>query len=398
MKKMISPEEALAEVLQHSRPLPAREVPLAEACGCVLDGDICADRDYPPFDRAMMDGYACCVSDAGSAVPVAGEVAAGQMREEPLEARSAIRIMTGAPCPPGTEMVVPVEQVARSNGHVQLPALLVPRANIARRGSECSAGDTVAQRGTVVTPLIIANLASFGYSHVRVIPRPSCHLITTGSEIVRDGAPVAPGQIRDSNGPMVEAMLRELDIPFSRTHADDTASALHQAIEEAAHADVVLLTGGVSAGDYDLVPGALEAAGVQPVFHKVRQKPGKPLYFGQRNDTLFFGLPGNPLAVHLCFHRYVAPALRARMGHEPIQAAGMGQLTDAVIARGERTHFRLCRAIRVGADTALHPLSGKGSADIYAVAGADAYIAVPPGPEGLPTHAEVAFEPIGDTP
>ena len=398
MKHMLTPEEALAEVLLLARPLSARAVPITEARGCVLAEDVRADRDYPPFDRAMMDGYACRVADSGRSVSVVGEVAAGAVRTEALETGTAVAIMTGAPCPPGTETVVPVEEVSRSNGHVSMPASLTARANVALCGSECRAGSLVAASGAVVTPLVIANLASFGYEAVRAVPRPRCHVVTTGAEIVLAGAPLAAGQIRDSNGPMLAALLGQLGVPCTHAQADDTTDALSAAIENAAGADVVLLTGGVSAGAYDLVPGVLESSGVEPVFHKVRQKPGKPLYFGRCGNTLFFGLPGNPLAVHLCFHRYVAPVLRALMQRNPAPASGRGYLTEAVTARGDRTHFRLCRVAREGARLALTPLAGKGSADIHAVAGADAYITVPPGSEGLAAHTELSFEYLGDSP
>lgn len=397
---MIDPDQALALVLNSVEPLSPRPVPIQDALGLTLAEEVCADRPYPPFDRAMMDGYAVRLADAGREAVVTGEIAAGDCIDKPLQDGAAYAIMTGAPCPPGTEAVAPVENVSRINGHARLPEAIASGEHVAPMGSECEAGVAVAHPGDRITPLIVANLATFGYTHVHAIPSPVCTVITTGSELAGvSGAPES-FQIRDANGPMLEALLREAGIPqILRCHAADTLESLESALNEARHADTVLLTGGVSAGVYDLVPQALEAHGVHVLFHKVTQKPGKPLLFGKLGTRLFFGLPGNPLATHLGFHRYVLPSLRAMAGRTAsVQRVCEGHLSRDIRGAGSRTLFQLCRVERSNAGWRVDPLPGKGSADIFTAATANAYVRIDSGIGPLHAGERVAFTILGEEP
>jgi molybdopterin molybdotransferase len=366
---------------------------VTDALGLTLAEDVVADRGYPPFPRAMMDGYAVRLADAGSTVPVVGEVAAGQSRDEPLRDGTAVSIMTGAPCPPGTEAVVPHEETTIGDEDVALPADLTPGRHIAPTGCECAAGVVVAVQGEEVTPLVIANLATFGYTEVSVVPPPRCAVVTTGSELVAPASEPGIAQIRDSNGPMMAAMTRLIGVSDVRQlHAGDTEQALDSKLADTEESDVVILTGGVSAGKYDLVPGTLEAHGVEIVFHKVMQKPGKPLLFGHIGSRLFFGLPGNPLACHMGFNRYIAPAIRKMMGKDPSPRVGEGRLATSVEPRGSRTRFMPCRTVPVDDGWKINVLNGKGSADIFASCPANSYIRVEPGTETLQEGTLVPFE------
>jgi len=280
---MIDPDEALRLVLEAAVPREPRRVPLVDACGLRLAETIRADRAYPPFDRAMMDGYAVAAADAGSTVEVRGEVAAGDVPGGRVEPGRCVQIMTGAPCPPGTEAVVPREETRRDGGRVTLPRNIQAGQHVAPEGSDCAAGSVILKAGDRVTPLAVAVLASLGRETVVAVPPLSLAVITTGAELVPVGQPVRPGQIRDSNGPMLAAMARDLGIPAPRhLHADDRLATIVHALEETADRDVVLLSGGVSAGNYDLVPHALARHGAEIVFHKVTQKPGKPMLFARR--------------------------------------------------------------------------------------------------------------------
>lgn len=400
MLRMIDPDQALALVLNSVEPLSPSLIPVQDALGLTLAEEIRADRPYPPFDRAMMDGYAVRLADAGREAVVQGQIAAGNCTGGPLSDGTAYAIMTGAPCPPGTEAVAPVETVCRINGRVRLPATMAPGEHVALKGSECNAGDAVADPGDRITPLVIANLATFGYTHIRAIPRPVCAVITTGSELAGETGAPESFQIRDANGPMLEALLREAgNRQVTRCHAADTLESLEQALEIVRGADVVLLSGGVSAGAYDLVPRALELHGVHVVFHKVTQKPGKPLLFGKLGTRLFFGLPGNPLATHLGFHRYVLPSLRAMAGRAaPAQPVHEGILSRDIRGAGTRTLFQLCRVELSNAGWRIEPLHGKGSADIFTAATANAYVRIDPGVGPFLAGERVAFTVLEDEP
>jgi molybdopterin molybdotransferase len=392
---MIDPDEALQLVLENVKPGEASWVPLDEACGLRLAQGVRADRDYPPFARAMMDGYAVRSEDAGLAVEIGAQVAAGQEAAVHVTAGCCVEIMTGAPCPPGTEAVIPKEQARRDGARVLLPEAIAAGDGIAAQGSECRAGSVVASPGERITPLVVAVLATVGVRTVCVLPRPSLAVITTGPELVPLDRQPSPVQIRDSNGPMLVAMARGMGLHSPlHLHADDAVGTIVRALERASDRAIVVLTGGVSEGAYDLVPKALETFGAELIFHKVRQKPGKPLLFARKKSQLFFGLPGNPLAAHLGFHRYVAAAVRRMTGEAPAPEPSRGRLAAPVRADGERTCFLLARARRDPADSTgwqVHPLNSATSADLFSPSGANGYLRVPPGESGLEAGAVVPF-------
>ena len=208
-------------------------------------------------------------------------------------------------------------------------------------------------------------------------------IVTTGAELIPPGRSPGPAEIRDSNGPMLQAMAREMGLEQPpHLHAADRLEAILEALEEAGDRDIVLLSGGVSAGKYDLVPDALERFGAGRIFHRVAQKPGRPLLLARKGSQLFFGLPGNPVSCHLCFHRYVGAAIRQMEGRTPLADPVSGQLTAAVQPRRSRTRFVLARTERLhraSTDWQIHPLSGTSSADMFACCRANCYVEVPPG-------------------
>lgn len=402
LQPMIGPDEALRLVLQTAPRSPSRKVPLAEACGLQLAEPIAADRDYPPFHRAMMDGYAVRTADAGRTVDVVGEVAAGSAVEVRVVPGQCLEIMTGAPCPPGTEAVVQKEHVRRRGNLATLPRNISSGQHIAPQGSECPSGRLVLQPGETITPLAIAVAASFGAGSVQIIPRPSLAVITTGGELVPLAEDPGPGQIRDSNGPMLVAMACDMGIERpAHLHAEDRVEAILYTLGQVADRDLVLLTGGVSVGTYDLVPEALERFGAQRVFHRVSQKPGKPLLLARKDRQLFFGLPGNPLAGHFCFQRYVAAAIRQMEGKLPLPEPIRGQLAAAVRPKSSRTYFVTARAEPAeGTPPAwlIHPLPAASSADVFASCQANCYAEVPPGNQEIPPGEVLSFTWIGGAP
>ena len=245
-------------------------------------------------------------------------------------------------------------------------------------------------------------MASCGRDSVRVFPRPRVAVITTGTELIPPGQTLAPAQIRDSNGPMLVVMARDMGLePPEHRHADDRLESLLDALDQSSSADIILLTGGVSVGNYDLVPKALEEFGATTIFHKVRQKPGKPFLLARKDEQLFFGLPGNPLASHFCFHRYVAAAVRRMEGKPPVPGSIFGELAEPVGAKRGRTYFVTARAVRCGDMSSkwrIHALPSATSADIFASAMANCYVEIPPGAEPVPEGKTLPFTWIGNAP
>jgi molybdopterin molybdotransferase len=296
------------------------------------------------------------------------------------------------------------EEVAREGDRVLLPTAIAAGQHVARRGSECAAGATVLEPGSRLSPLAIAVLASFGRQRVLAIPAPSLAVITTGDELVATGSVPGSAQIRNSNGPMLIAQARRAGLGETLAlHALDTAGSLAEALAAAADRDLVVLSGGVSAGGRDLVPRALEDAGAEIVLHRVKQKPGKPLLFAVRRrpsgNQLLFGLPGNPLSTHFCFHRYVLPAARKLMGRPPPHEAARARATlgEPLVARADRTLFLpLALARSDGGALAARALVGQGSADIFASWRAEAYLRLEPGEHRLEAGRELECELIGE--
>ena len=245
-------------------------------------------------------------------------------------------------------------------------------------------------------------MASCGRDSVRVFPRPRVAVITTGTELIPPGQTLAPAQIRDSNGPMLVVMARDMGLePPEHRHADDRLESLLDALDQSSSADIILLTGGVSVGNYDLVPKALEEFGATTIFHKVRQKPGKPFLLARKDEQLFFGLPGNPLASHFCFHRYVAAAIRRMEGKPSDLRAQEGELAEPVNRKRVRTYFVAARAEH--ADQAaggwrVRPLPGVSSADIFASCPANCYAQIPPGDDAARAADVISFTWIGNAP
>lgn len=374
-------------------------VALEDSVGRVLAQEVAADRDYPPFARAMMDGFAVCSADAGQTVRLIGTVAAGDPPGLEVTPGHCVAIFTGAACPPGADAVVPHESAVRDQQQVALPAVVPPGAHLAAVGSECPSGTVLFRAGQPITPLVVAVLATFGVASVRVWRSPRVRIISTGSELVPCHQTPSPWQIRNSNGPMLAAMAQAMGLPRPATvHVNDRLEAIVQALDATQDADFILVSGGVSAGTFDLVPEAVVAWGGQIVFHKVSQKPGKPLLVAVRGPQVVFGLPGNPLACHLGFDRYVAAAIRQRLGLPPLPQPWPGVLASPLRWKGGRTFFLLARAERAedaAAPWSLRPLSGTSSADLFTPSRANCYIRLPPGQGELAPGTRIPFTWIG---
>ena len=350
MTLMIEYHDARALVLSAAKALPAETVPLARALGRTLARDVRAREDIPPFTKATMDGYAVRSADtrrpaadaaAGVELEVLEDLPAGRLSRKAIGPGQAARIMTGAPLPGGADAVVMVEDTEASGRSVKVRREVREGDNIGRAGEDLKKNEIALERGTLVGPAEVAMLAAAGLARVAVTRRPKLAVIATGDEIVEPGQKKRPGQIRNANGPALTAMAVAAGAAASYLGiARDRRASLAAKLARAKGADVLVLSGGVSVGDYDLVKDELGAAGVKPVFWQVRIKPGKPVFFGVRGRQLVFGLPGNPTSAMVTFLLFVRPAVEAMLGRPvPGPASGKAVLTADITLKPGRTQF-----------------------------------------------------------
>jgi molybdopterin molybdotransferase len=391
---MISIDEALDLVLSGLAPLSGERVSLAGAAGRVVAEPAASAVDLPPFDRSAMDGYAVRAADTAPGVPLrlAGGVAAGEVAAATLEPGTAARVSTGAAIPPGADAILQSELADERDGTVAPERALAPGTHVRFRGEDLTAGMVLAPAGSVLTLPRISALASAGVGEVVVHRRPRLHLIVTGSELLPLGAPPEPGKIHESNGLMVRLLADRAGASVTDHGViGDDRDAMIAAVETGLGGDVLVVSGGVSVGPHDHVKPAFEACGVDEVFWRVRIKPGKPLWFGRRGDTLVFGLPGNPLSTIVCFSVFIAPALRRLHGERdarPDYCAG--RLTTAAAASDGRTTF-LTAVLRPGADGVLEatPTERQGSHMTGALGESDGFAIAPEDGGELPAGAPV---------
>ncbi|MEE8192972.1 MAG: gephyrin-like molybdotransferase Glp [Gemmatimonadales bacterium] len=374
---MIPIDEARSLLAGAVKPLAPVSVDLRSALGCRLSSAVRSDVNVPPADVSAMDGYAVRHADlaAGRPLPVFAEVAAGDTGSE-LAPGAVARIFTGAPLPLGADTVVPQEHVETGgDGRVTLEPC-IRGAHVRRRGEVVTAGAEIFAAGAWVTPQMLSVMASCGASRIDVVPAPSVAVVVTGAEIVDAATTPEPYQIRDSNGPLLTALAAAARFEIScSARAADTKEALHEALSRAvADADLVLTTGGVSVGDYDLVPDIVAELGGEVLFHRVRIKPGKPLLAARIGSKLLLGLPGNPLAVLAGWRLFAWPAAAALAGDDeafsetPVEA-GLGH---PAATPANRTELRpaFLRAAVGGPSVEL--IGWRGSHDVSAAARANA--------------------------
>lgn len=309
-------ETALAEYAKRIRPLPAVTLKLGDALGCVLAADAASQVDLPLFTQSAVDGYALRSTDAGEPLQLIGEIAAGAASMPTVGPGQAARIFTGGALPPGADTVARQEIVRREGDRIRIAAALAADVDIRHRGEEIRRGDPIAQPGQRLHSGLLSALAMAGVAEVSVRPRPRVAVLVTGNEVARPGEALEAGRIHDANGPLTRGWLAEQGYPLVQLRyvRDDYDSVVQALQEAAASADLVLSSGGVSVGDHDHLPKAAPQAGFEPVFWKVAQKPGKPIWYGMRGNTPLLALPGNPAAVLIGLHVHAIRALQLLEG------------------------------------------------------------------------------------
>jgi molybdopterin molybdotransferase len=373
-------------VLEQAAPLGVERVALTASLGRVLAKDLVAEVDLPPFDNSAMDGYALRASDATQATddrPVklrlVGEVAAGRVLDRMLGRGEAVKIMTGAPLPPGADSVVMLEQARLRDGMVELRNPVAWGSHIRRAGEDIKTGETTLTAGTQIRQQHLGLLAGLGYAELSVYRVPTAAVLATGSELVNIDEPLAPGKIRNSNSLMLTALLRRLGIhPHDLGTVIDDRALIQRALEEAAASDVILISGGVSVGEHDHVKHILRDLGMETLFWRVNMKPGKPLLFGRWRGKVVFGLPGNPISCVVCFLEFIHPFLRKVMGeHEVDHARVQARLTHPIKKKEPRLQLLTATLDERQGMLQVTPTPQQGSGMLNSLAQANAFIVVP---------------------
>ncbi|HKS10554.1 MAG TPA: gephyrin-like molybdotransferase Glp [Pyrinomonadaceae bacterium] len=396
---MISVAEAIQIVRQQTRSLPTERVKLEHVLNRVLAEDVIADSDLPPFDRSQMDGYAVRAEETNGApvrLRIAGESAAGRGWHHELKEGEAVRIMTGAPVPAGADSVQQVELTheLKDGTVVELLESVELGKSIVKRGAEIQAGETVLQSGTIINAPMMAVLAAFGYAEVTVAQRPRVGVLATGTELVSVNEKPGQDQIRDSNNYSIAAYAQLTGalverLPLARDETSVLTNQIAQAIEKC---DVVVTSGGVSMGVYDVTKSALHELGAEIFFERVALRPGKPTVFARLpNGTLIFGLPGNPVSVAVTFNLFARTALLAMQGaSEPALKHESALLARSVKRNVDRESY-LPAQLTTNDDGELiaFPLKWGGSSDFVAFALTTALVIVPAGTKPLEANTLV---------
>lgn len=401
---MIPLAEARACILAQARTLPVEMLPLREAIGRTLARSIYADRDYPPYHRATMDGYAvhsadfqnCTTSISGPVLELVGSLAAGEVPRMHIPHGTCIEIMTGAVVPDDVDAVIKVEDTcpARLNNNkpgIKFQDCSIPTFhNIARRGEDTIQGGLLCPSGQCIDVGLAGVLASIGCVEVPLACLPAITIVATGDELVMPEDSPAPHQIRASNPYTLDAMLQKYKIQARIRFAGDSLDRLSSILESGLQDDILIVTGAVSMGKRDLVPDALLNLGVKKVFHKVSIKPGKPIWFGRYKDCTVFALPGNPCAVQVAGRIFIEPYLQKCMqtsNQPPMQLP----LLKERHCKGTRSEFFFSKLIQHNNQTMVQAMPSHGSGDILAAIGSAGIAHHPEGRQHLKAHSIVEF-------
>lgn len=382
---MIDVNSALKAVLEHTSVLQTETIPLTKALHSVLAETITARDDIPLFNSSAMDGYGVKVSDVQYAsdvspveLKIVGTVKAGEVLKTPIEPGTAVKIFTGAKVPEGVEAVVIKENTEEIDGKVLIKSSAKLGANIRQRGEEFLKGDKVLSPGILITPPVIGLLAEFGYIEVCIHRKPKVAVVVTGDELIDPKKPLEEGKIRDVNSFTIQAALEEVGAKVvSLKRVPDSPEKILKAVSQSLQsADILLVSGGVSVGDFDFVKEIFENVGIERVFWKVALKPGKPTFFGTKGEKLVFGLPGNPVSVLVTFYLFVRPALLRMMGRKEIQPIYLPALMNSEVKKKKgRTEFLRAKLqsqngniyVGVGGEQYSHMLSSFANSDCLAV-------------------------------
>jgi len=392
---MIALQEAfslLDETLDGFRP-PTETLPVPEAQGRVLHADQKSRLDLPPFDKSAMDGYAVLAGDERDEYRLIEKIRAGKPGTRKLVEGTTVKVMTGAAVPAGTGRVIMQEQTEEDNDRVRVHKHGGP-SHVCKQGEDLKTGDVILKAGARLGALEIANLVSSGITEVEVARQPRLSIISTGDEIMDDPGQIGPGKIMNSNGPMLAALASQHELPVTgqcvlRDDEEATHRGIHAALEET---DILVLSGGVSVGEFDFVLDSLSDAGLQIRFSRLAVKPGKPTVFSWSGEKCAFGLPGNPVSAYLMFHLFVLRAVARMTGAQPpVREIRLRLNRDFSRRRIDRLEFV---PARLDNDGTISAVEFHGSAHLSAVLSADGFFQAPIGAAKLKAGDEVVFSPL----
>lgn len=389
---MISVEEALERILAQITPLPVTSVSLPQAPGLVLAENVIAQEDIPPFANSAMDGFALLSKDSQPRdgqpprLRITGEVAAGYVADHAVEEGATMRIMTGAPVPPGADSVIQVELTrSESPEWVEILQAVPPGNNIRPAGDDMRRGQTILSHGSEIGPWEIGVLATLGWATVPVVQRPRVAILSTGDEVIDVSEPLQPGKIRNSNGYLLEAATQRAGAePHRLGVAHDTTESLREKFSEAVAYDLIITSGGVSVGDFDLVKDIMREQG-EINFWRINMRPGKPVAFGQIGGVPLLGLPGNPVSAAVTFELFARPVIRKMMGHTRLSRPQVEAVVeDGVSDVAMRRHYVRAHVEWRDGRFVAHTTGNQGSHITTSLLNANALVIVPEG--GVEVH------------
>ena len=400
---MLNYEDARDLVFQNVKPLEKCTLPLTESQGLALSDDILAPHGMPSFDNSGVDGYAVQAKDLAEASVVnpimlenLGYVAAGDFGKEKMHSGQCMQIATGAPLPKGANSVVMKEDIKIEGSKIRFTRLIQEKENVRYLGEDIQEGNKIIPAGTVIGPAQIATLATFGFSQVPVHRVPKVSIVSTGSELIDVIGQPSEGQIRESNRFMLAGMVRQENCEMLKiSMVPDLPELLNEAFEEALKADLALICGGMSIGEKDFAKHLLKDLGVEEIFWKIKFKPGKPLFFGQRGKTRVFGLPGNPASSYVLFEEFVRPALRKMMGRRILEENMVKATLEIPITKTySRLHFMRGLLHQENGEFRVRPLKFQGSHSIGSLVASNALIRVEADSPSIPAGNKVFVRPL----
>ncbi len=400
---MLDYEDARALVFEIAKPLEKCLCNLTESQGMVVSEDIIAPHGIPLFDNSAVDGYAVKAADikeASKKNPVRlenlGYISAGETGDETIISGKCVKIATGAPLPSGADATVMKENIKVEATHVNFFEAIPKMENVRYRGEDIEQGETVITSGTVIGPAQMAVLATFGFSQVPIHRTPKISIISTGSELVNVEQKPQKGQIRESNRYMLSGMIKQESCELVKmSMVPDTPEILKKEFDEALKCDVTIISGGMSVGDKDFAKNLLKEMGVEEIFWKIKFKPGKPLFFGKRQKTLVFGLPGNPASSYVLFEEFVRPTLRKLMGRRILEEEMIiAKLDKDILKTYQRLHFMRGKLYEINGEYHVIPLDFQGSHSIGSLVEANALIRVEANSPELPKGSQVSVRPL----
>lgn len=389
---MIQVEEALSIIAENSTTMPVQKIQVSKSLGYILAETVYSPIAMPPFRQSAMDGYAFIHSEKHQ-YDIVGIVQAGDHSKIKLKENEAVRIFTGAHVPDNADTVIMQEHVMATENSILITRMPEQYANVRHKGEQIGEEEVVFKANTLITPAAIGFLACLGITEVEVYKKPKVAILVTGNELVKPGEKLSKGKIYESNSVMLQAALQTIGVKKTKVYkVKDNLKATKKALKEILKKhDIVLISGGISVGDYDFVKEALLENGVKELFYKINQKPGKPMFFGSKNDTLVFALPGNPASSLTNFYIYVYPAIKNRMGFKDIHLKKMlRKLNDNIINTTGKTLF--LKALYD--ETHVTVLDGQSSAMLNTFAIANSLLVVPNEVESLEKGQLVTLLPI----